>query len=160
MFSFYLEFNFEIFGDFLFSLTQYSGFARVYRKPHERVRIWREGCCNRWTPRDYKNWFSQFVLLHAKAATIILSSLYLSPILHFSTAKILFNFFFIFRGTNLRLSRGLTHRPELDAGELPRKFLPLGGEVASRFGRKTSHLSFKAVHLHDYVTPNQQFIFF
>ena len=36
---------------------------------------------------------------------------------------------FHLRATNLRLSRGLTHRPELGAGVLPGEFLPLGEEV-------------------------------
>jgi len=138
-YPFYLKFGFEIFRDFLFNLAQCSGSTHVYRKPHESVQIWSRGCCDPWTPRGYKNCFSQFILLHAKAATIILSSLCLLP-LHFSTAKILFKFFFCFTGNKSPSEQRLSSSSWADIGELPGEFLPLGKEVASRSGRGTVFL--------------------
>ena len=56
-------------------------------------------------------------------------------------------------------SRGLIHRPKLGASGLPGEFLPLGEEVTLRSRQGTDHLSSRAMLLHDYVTPSQQFIF-
>jgi len=121
-------------------LTQYSGFAFVYHEPHERMLIWSGGSCNRWTPRNYKYCYSQFILIKKEQLHLFCPK----PIslLYFSLLQKSVGVFILFLGNESLSEQRSNSSSWVGCGELSREFLPLEEEIILRSGRRTNHLSF------------------
>ena len=130
--------------------ARFDTFLGSARELHDRVQIW-SGTVTTAELRKYINTVSHSSISYLqKQLQHSVSLLHISLLQNSgSVFGDLSEIFFYIQVINFHLSRDLAHRLRLGAGELLGELLPLGEEGILRSGRRTGHLSSRAMLLHD-----------